>query len=105
MTVDEIVKDRKRPYFRARCESIKQIIDLGVTLRPSLSPMFPPRVSRGPNVVFDCSEAALLARDRELSEWSLGWLKSLRSDYPELATEFGPVLTKAEQVWRGCAAA
>jgi hypothetical protein len=100
---DEIVKGCYRRYFRDQCEMIKLRADLGAPLRPSR--LFAQGSACSPGQSFDLSEAALRARDRELSRGLIDWLKLLRTDYPEIVEEFGPYLTKAEHVWNGCIAA
>jgi hypothetical protein len=100
---DEIVKGCYRRYFREQCEMIKLRDDLGGNLRPSR--LFAQGSACTPGQSFDFSEAALQARDRELSRELINWLKLLRTDYPEIAAEFGPYLAKAEHVWSGCIAA
>jgi hypothetical protein len=99
MTLDEIAKNCYRPYVRGICETIKLRDELGQSLRPS---RLLPVGTRGPNVTVDFSEEGLQARDRVLSPGRIDWLKSLRSDFPEVAAEFSSVLAKAERVWIGC---
>jgi hypothetical protein len=103
MNIDEIVKDCMLPHARNFCELIKFRDELGGSLRPSR--MYAQGSACSPGQSFDFSEATMQARDRELALGLLGQLKGLRSDYPQLATEFGSVLAKAEIVWSGCIAA
>jgi len=99
MDVQEIVKSRLRPYLRNECEMIQLRDEYGMSLRPSR--IYPICGAFGT----DWGRVDLVALDRERSKGLLDWLKRLRSEYPEIATEFASTLNKAEQVWNGCLAA
>ena len=101
MDVQEIMKSCWRPYLRNECEMIQLRDEYGMSLRPSR--MYPIGICGG--IEFDWSKVDLGALDKERSRRLLGWLKMLRSEYPEIATEFASTLNKAERVWSGCLAA